>query len=169
MGVWTELTQLRYPKELRIPVPEVDEEWLRALAELVEASAAPAPPSDAGEETFSDEVVADLATGLWRLRTKMVEPGTQRPRESMRRTFRHLESVWDLLTAVGVEVQDHTDAPFDSGMSLKVIAFQPDPGVSREQVIETVKPSVYVGRRRIQMGQVIVGTPEAKEHDSPTP
>lgn len=168
MGVWTELAQLRYPKEFRIPAPDVDEGWVRACAELVEASTAPPDGSTTGESAFTDETLADLATGLWRLRLKMVEPGTQRPLESMRRTFRHLESVWDLLAEIGLEVQDHTDTRFDSGMSLKVIAFQPDPGVARERIVETVKPSVYLGRRRIQMGEVIVATPEATKQRSPT-
>lgn len=104
--------------------------------------------------------LAELATGLWRLRQRMLQPGTGDPSEPMRWAYRHFEAVWDVLTQARIEVQDHTGAPFDPGMSLKVIAFQPTPGMDREIVTETIRPSVYYKGESIQMGEVIVGTPE---------
>jgi hypothetical protein len=46
-------------------------------------------------------------------------------------------------------------------MSLKVLCFQPTPGLRRERVIETIKPTIYFKGKTIQMGEVIVGKPEA--------
>jgi hypothetical protein len=45
-------------------------------------------------------------------------------------------------------------------MSLKVVAFQPTPGIGRERVIETIKPTIYFKGKAIQMGEVIVGRPD---------
>ena len=108
-------------------------------------------------------MLADIGTGLWRLRQKMVKPGTNLPLDEMRRPYRHLESVWDALVQAGAEIQDHTDKPFDPGMSLRVISYQPTPGVRRERVIETIKPTIYFKGKPIQMGEVIVGRPEKHE------
>ncbi|MCR4439150.1 MAG: hypothetical protein QHJ34_09525 [bacterium] len=108
-------------------------------------------------------LLADIASGLWRLRQKMVNPGTNRPLDGMQRPFRHLESVWDALIQAGAQILHHTDKPFDPGMSLKVISFQPAPGLERERVIETIKPTIYFRGRQIHMGEVIVGTPERHE------
>ena len=61
-----------------------------------------------------------------------------------------------------MDIRDHTNEPVPEygSIGLSVLAYQPMPGISRERVIETVKPSVYVDGRLLQMGQVIVGTPE---------
>jgi hypothetical protein len=90
----------------------------------------------------------------------MLEPGTDRPLDEMRRAYRHLESVMDVAREAGLEIQDHTGAPFHSGMALQVLAFQPTPGVQREKVEETIKPTIYLNGTMIQMGEVIVATPE---------
>jgi hypothetical protein len=90
----------------------------------------------------------------------MRQPGTDRPLDEMRRAYRHLESTWDALAQAGVEIIDHTGAPFDAGLAIKVLAYQPMPDLTRERVLETLKPSVYFKGERLQMGEVIVATPE---------
>jgi hypothetical protein len=103
--------------------------------------------------------LADVGTGLWRIRNKMVKPGTNEPLEEMRRVYRHLESTLNILIEAGLEIQDHTDTPYDPGMSLRVLTFQPTERVDRETVIETIKPTIYYKGQSIQLGEVIVGTP----------
>lgn len=164
MSVLMSLRQWRYPREFRVAPAGLPS----TLGPLIEALAA--RPRDAGEtrgapppaevDAARGRFLAQLGTDLWRLRSKMIEPGTDRPLETMRRAFRHLESAWDTLAAEGLTVQDHTDTAFDAGLALKVIAFQPTPGVQSERIIETIKPSVYLKGQPIQMGEVIVGTPE---------
>ena len=72
---------------------------------------------------------------------------------------RHLETIWDNLSQEGIEIVEHTHKPFDPGMSIKVLAYQETPGLERETIIETIKPTIYNKDDRIQMGEVIVGTP----------
>jgi hypothetical protein len=44
-------------------------------------------------------------------------------------------------------------------MALKVISFEQTPGLSREEIKETIKPSIIWQGRLLQTGEVIVGTP----------
>jgi hypothetical protein len=167
MSALASLRQLKYPKEFRIAPAVWPPSLLATFEKLVQALEAAATASAVPVTEHPDALkermlfVADVGTGLWRLRQKMIEPGTDRPLDEMRRAYRHFESVWDALTQAGVQIQDHTDAPYDSGMSLKVIAFQPMPGLRREKVIETIKPTIYYKEQPIQMGEVIVGTPDS--------
>lgn len=148
------LRQLRYPPEFRILAPPPWSGATKMLGALV------ANPSPRGAQPQSQpQLLADLGTGLWRLRQKMLKPGTTQPLEEMRKPYRHFESVWDALSQAGIAIHDYTDRPFDQGLSLKVIAYQPTPGLNRERIIETVKPSIYLQDTMIQMGEVIVGTP----------
>lgn len=72
---------------------------------------------------------------------------------------RHLRSAHDALAGTGVVVRDHDGMEFDIGFALDVLAYQPDPRVTRETVLETVRPSVFRDGHCIQMGQVIVARP----------
>lgn len=162
------LQRLALPVEFRVAAPTV--QVPTAVVGSAANSAAESPSTnvevpllETGASPFVDEsVLPDLCTGLWRLRRRMIDPETDRPLEDMRKPFRHLESVWDTLADAGVDIRDHTNesVPEYGSIGLNVLAYQPMPGISRERVIETVKPSVYVGERLVQMGQVIIGTPE---------
>lgn len=167
--MFEDLAQWRYPKEFRIGRPMLSAADLQAAAQRVlEALASPALATSVPLAPGADSVgiavlqLADLATGLWRLREKMLDGETGRPLDEMRRAFRHLEATWDILAQAGVQVQDHSRSRYDPGLSLKVTAFQPSPGLDSETVIETLKPTVYLKGQRIQIGEVIVGTPESR-------
>ena len=84
-----------------------------------------------------------------------------RPVDGMRKSFNWLVSVWDVLKENGLEIQDHTGSVYREGQDLKVPAFEPTPGLNVDTVIDTIKPSIYLDGRMIQMGEVVVGTPEA--------
>jgi hypothetical protein len=169
-----------FPKEFRIAAPLWPPEWKAVRDRWLEQSAArfTAPKNTDGksggkviatEETV--RLLADLATGIWRLRQRFA---AHPPQDELRRATRDLDSLWDALTQAGVEVQDHNNALYDAGQSLRVVAFQPTPGIDRERIVETIKPTVYYQSQWIQMGEVIVGTPESaaapqtSEKDKPT-
>ena len=159
MSILGALRQLQYPAEFRIDAPDP---WTGA-ASLLKELKPPAAASARLPETPEPQkrLLADVGTGLWRLRQKMLKPGSTQPLAEMRKPYRHLESVWDALAQAGVEIHDYTDRPFDQGLSLKVIAYQPTPGLSRQRIIETIKPSIYLRGSMLQIGEVVVGTPEA--------
>lgn len=161
MRMLSNLKQLKYLREFRIAPSVWRPELLSEFEKLIEALRTPPPPPEPAEDREKLKFLADVGTGLWRLRQKMLQPGTDRPMEEMRRAYRHFESVWDALTQAGVQIRDHTGELVPEGgiYALKTIAYQPTPGISREKVIETVRPTIYFLDEMIQMGEVIVGTP----------
>ena len=178
------LRQLMFPRELRIQPSgypeEVREQLTRAIEHFMKnwpppVGPPPPPPTDPQRLLF----LTDVATGLWRMRRSMVPTNSvrlveARPVEEMRKPFRWLISIWDVLKANGLEIQDHTGDRFDSGQALKAPAFEPTPGLKEETVISTIKPSIYFDGKMIQVGEVVVGTPEtpaseqAKSSSSPS-
>ena len=170
------LSQVTFPPEFRITLPTVPAPtkplgFSRRSQDgpaMAVGDGVAAPLSSDIVHGFMESVLPDLCTGLWRLRRRMLSPGTDEPVEEMKKPFRHLESVWQTLAEAGVEIRDHTDedVPEYGSLSLSVIAYQPVPGITRERVIETIKPSVYMGDRLLQMGQVIIGTPEKPSGDA---
>ncbi|HSL83042.1 MAG TPA: hypothetical protein VLF66_09705 [Thermoanaerobaculia bacterium] len=171
MEMLASLRQRTFPRELRIDRPAWPSEVLAALRELASGGSGPngPPPGDGAGDEERAAFLAPLATALWRLRQRLVDPETGKPREEARRALRQLESTWDVLTEQGVEIQDHTGEPVPERgtYGLKALAYEPTPGLARDTVVETVKPSVFHRGRMIQMGEVIVGTPERPGSASP--
>lgn len=174
--------QWRQPREFRIRATAWPEEALTALAELAQSdlavsdlavsdlaesgpvtAAEPAEPEaepreeSAAAPSMAGPSVADVVTSIWRLRNRIEAA----PEGAPRAVVRHLEMAWDALSEAGVEIQDHLHQPFDPGQALNVLAYQPTPGLGRDQVIEAIRPSVYLNSHTIQIGEVIVGTRES--------
>lgn len=105
-------------------------------------------------------LVADIATGIWRIKNKFLRVDTDELPDEIKKAKRHVESTWDALTSAKVEVRDHTNEKYVAGMALNVIAFQPSSSVRAEMISETIKPSIFYGGKLIQRGDVIVETPE---------
>jgi len=118
----------------------------------------PPSPISAIEEQWL-KTAANIITNAWRAKAKMVDPETNEPTELMKRAYRHVEAIFDALKQIGIEHVDPVGRSYDSGMALKVVTFEPTPGLSKEEIKETIKPSVTWQGRLIQMGEVIVGTP----------
>jgi len=112
---------------------------------------------------FRATIWADMANALWALEQKTRDPNTTERRDEFRPIARHIDRLAECLVEMGIEIQSHTNRVFDSGQSLEVVAFQPTAGITKEVVIETIRPTVYLKGHRLQIGQVIVATPEQTE------
>jgi hypothetical protein len=159
------LRQLSYPKDVRIGAatwPPAMHDVLRRIEALrTELVPAPDPTEPAGPDPASthDAALVDAAMGLWRTQRRL--DGLDGADAALARSLRrHMTVAWKGLAQMDVEVQDHEQEPFDSGLPLEALAIQPEPGLTRETIIETVAPTILRSGRRIQMGQVIVGRPK---------
>ncbi|WP_053732669.1 hypothetical protein [Nocardia sp. NRRL S-836] len=142
--------QRRYHRQFRIAAPRWPDPF--SLSALVEQSTTDTgPPLD-------DKDLAEAATNLWRARRRLGRLAEEDGREA-KRVGRYLQATQRALDEAGLTIQDHDGTDFHPGLSLEVLLTQPDPELSREVVRETVRPTVYLAGKRIQMGQVIVGCP----------
>ncbi|MGH3941988.1 MAG: hypothetical protein ACRDTG_25880 [Pseudonocardiaceae bacterium] len=165
-SVWPRLRQWRFPAEFRI-APAVWPADLSAELDRIEqlrrVASPTAPPAAAvAVEPWNgnERGLAQLATSLWRAQRKVESEDSV---GAIRQVGRHVQATWDSMATLGVKVLDHDNEPFDPGLSLDVLAIQPHAGINRETIIQTVKPTIYLRERRIQLGQVIVGTPEEED------
>ncbi|MHC1739760.1 MAG: hypothetical protein AB9897_01475 [Anaerolineaceae bacterium] len=162
MNPFQSIRQLTYPKEFRIKAAEYPPELPAALELLINEISKPAQPA---QENVNIGMITDIGTGLWRLRQKMLQPGTDQPLDEMRRAYRHLESTLDAMTNAEIKIVDHTGelVPEGGGLKLKVLAYQPLTGISHRMVQETIKPSIFYKGQMIQMGEVIVSIPDEEK------
>lgn len=130
---------------------------------VAEVPAAPAASADTVDlEAFSGSLTT-LATQVWRARVRIIDPETGEPREEMRRIHRHVEGAYEAFSQLGLTINDWVNQPYDAGLPVKVLTFQPTPDLQRDTVLEAVRPTVIWKDRLLQMGEVIVGTPQNTE------
>ncbi|MEU2271131.1 hypothetical protein ABZ568_32895 [Streptomyces olindensis] len=155
------LGQLRHPPEFRVPPPFLDAgqtHWVTAVLDDVRTATAEDPDADRARGADAGTLLA-AATGLWRAQRKLNQRAGDLSAADLRQVRRYVQAGRQALADGGLEIQEHDGEPFDPGQSLEVLAFQDEPGLTREVVLETLRPSVYYRGARIQMGQVVVGRP----------
>ncbi len=103
--------------------------------------------------------VAVIATTVWKARFRTIDPASGEVREDMRRISADVERIHRCLNDLGVVVEDHTNKPFDYGLPWQVVATKPTPGITKEIVTETLKPTVRWNEQIIQHAEVEIGTP----------
>jgi hypothetical protein len=161
-------------KTVRFPDVPVDEA-LAALGQLQAALREPTPPPVAPATPVAPTLAADdaealstalgdLATQVWRARSRIIDPATGEPREEMKRVHRHVEGALDVLKQLGLTLNDWVNQPYDAGLPVKVLAFQPTPGLARDTILEAVRPTVIWKDRLLQLGEVVVGIPVSPEN-----
>jgi hypothetical protein len=152
------MKRILYPKQFRVPSPD-----LMALSNSLErvvtllASASSMQKQGPVQETALLGLFADVSIDIWRMQRHVQTK--QDMTEALRSISRDLESAWYVLEQAGIEVKDHTGEKYNSGMALRVIAFEPLPNISYEQIIETIKPTIYYKQKLFRMGEVVVAKP----------
>lgn len=154
------LRQAKYPEESHTDESKGMENGHPGedLMNITQSTAFSVMPQTSEEEL--ERLVCEIGTGLWRIRQKLALVQTDPSDREMHSTIRALESTWDRLHNLGIEVQDHGGETVSGGESWKIIAFETNPGCVQEQIIETIQPTIYYKGRKVQNGEVIVGRPE---------
>jgi hypothetical protein len=153
----TKLKQLWFPAQFRLPEPEFTKEQLDLLEELIQLIH---PTLSKAESDASDERVGmarflvDLGTGVWRIRRK-IESLSRMPKE-IKDALYSLESTWASMAGGGVEIIDHIGA-IPSKNEARVVEVRDIPNLTRDQVIETIKPTILLRGEVIQIGEVVMG------------
>src|SRR5438067_598166 len=129
------------PEEFNIPAPQWPDKQIVIDAVTTHIKAVEATKDGAGikvHHAIPANVVkdmADIATNVWKAKLKMLNGASGEVRDEMKRVYRHIESVLESFSEMGLQVKDHTGDAFDYGLPLKVITTQPMQGITRESVI----------------------------------
>jgi len=155
---------MQKPDEFKIPRAEFPDES-KIIERLLRVQEAILAESRGGGDSVRYamppnflKAMADIATNVWKAKVKMLDSSGE-TREEMKRVYRHVEGVMESFKEIGLEVKDHTGDAFDYGLPLNVVTTQPTQGITKESVIETIKPTVYWQKQILQRGEVVIATP----------
>ena len=161
MSVWDGLRQFKYPPAFRLPAPVqgtrgATTEGIRELARLLQQAGGGATPARPVDDTGRS--LGHLATLIWRLKEK----AARLDRAIDRNLALAVDAAWAGLAKAGLEVKVHDGEPVTGGEAFHVLVYEPVDGLDREQVRETIKPTVFYQGVRVQDGEVVVGRPSGR-------
>lgn len=158
-------TQLSYPKDIRIqPSDRVDEiqTLTTELASLLDwfKNFYKKDVSSKDKEYLSlIELIGEICVGLWRSRSKMVDPDSGEPVDETKRALRPIENTLDLIRSNGFEIIDRTGESYVVGMLEKVVSWESSETLTKETIIETIRPTINYQNKLLKLGEIVVGTP----------
>jgi hypothetical protein len=125
------------------------------------------------EVTLEDlsKLLTSITTNTWKARGRVrSDPKGDDLREEIKRDdikkiARHLDLIFDALTEFGVEIRDRTNEAYDYGLPDKIVSSVPRPGLTRELIVETLKPTVFWHSHIIQGGEVVIAVPAVAEEN----
>ena len=122
-------------------------------------------PVPGGGTTLDAESTARLAralvvlgTEVWRARAKLPKSDGADAR-TLRVVETSLDKMAHALESLGLRHDDPTGRTWDDRDPMKVLVFEETPGLGRPQIIEVVKPTLYLGESLLSAGEVVVGVP----------
>lgn len=156
-------------RQARFPDVPLDQA-MREFEALREKAAEPPPAEPAAAPAAVDPAsplsgaIASVMTNLWRARLKLVDATTGEPKEETRRVHRHIEGALETFQQLGVTISELMNQPYDAGLPVKVLTFQPMPGIERDTIVEVVRPTIIWQDTLLQMGEIVVGIhPESSQ------
>lgn len=114
------------------------------------------------EFTFFMDFISSLAIEIWRLEKrfeKVKGDMTKGENSGIASIGDEIQRIEDIFKRQEIEICEHTGETYNDGVSLKVLHIEEIDGLpeGKMQIIETIKPSVYLKGKVIFLGEVIVG------------
>jgi hypothetical protein len=131
--------------------------WPKEMSALQRLAAAEA------NQEFQNKAAAsfcDIAIHAWRMQRRMTDRVTKEVKEEHKAMHRSVAGIQETLTAMGFTVRDREGDFYDYGLPEKVVAAEKRAGISREMVVETIRPSVFFGDQLLKPGEIVIAVPE---------
>jgi hypothetical protein len=108
-------------------------------------------------------LIVSFAIEVWRLEKRVNQAKSLlKDNEDSDSLQDQLQRIKDVLAKQDIEIQESTGSIYNDGMSLKVLHVEEADNLQKGtmQIIETVKPSVFLKGEVISHGEIIVGKPK---------
>lgn len=147
-----------------IPLPS-SEELAGDVAKLSSTDATEPQKSEQGStEVVLQRAIIANANQVWRAFSAVFEDEGATIREEMsaqeiRKVAKAIESMKETLTSLGIRIVDRLGEPFNAGLPEQVVTEEPREGLSREQIIRTIRPTIFWNQTMVQRGEIDIAVP----------
>lgn len=113
--------------------------------------------------TLSKALIA-IANQSWRISNAVIDPDSKDPKEELssreiKKMNRALESMDETLAGLGINLIDRLGEAFNTGLPDQVITEEARDGISKEQIVRTIRPTIMWHQTMVQRGEIDIAVP----------
>jgi hypothetical protein len=159
---------MKPPKELDLPsVPRPSPAELTSeVSKLLSFDPEPDRSSEASSTTeaiLRKALIANV-NQTWRISSAVIDPESKEIRDELkpqeiRKIAKAIESLMEAFDGLGIRLIDRLGEPFNAGLPDQVVTEEPREGLTREQIIRTIRPTIVWNETMVQRGEVDIAVP----------
>ncbi len=109
-----------------------------------------------------------IANQVWRIVSAIIDTESKEAKSELsaheiKKVGNSLESIKETLGGLGIKIIDRMGEPFNAGLPEQVVTEETQEGLSREQIIRTIRPTIMWHQTMVQRGEIDVAVPAVKE------
>jgi molecular chaperone GrpE (heat shock protein) len=109
-----------------------------------------------------------IANQMWRIASSIIDTESKEIKSELsaheiKKVGNSLESIKETLGGVGLRVIDRLGESFNAGLPEQVVTEETQEGLSKEQIIRTIRPTIMWHQTMVQRGEIDVAVPAVKE------
>jgi hypothetical protein len=159
---------MKLPKELDIPQiahPSAAEMMTPAVRELMNSGKA--EQKSANDDTALAKALISIAGQAWRLGTAVKDSETNEVKtvlsqQEIRKVANIMETINQVIIDLGIKIIDRCNQDFHPGLPDQVVTEEPKAGISKEQIIRTIRPTIMWHQTMVQRGEIDIAVPVSK-------
>jgi hypothetical protein len=107
--------------------------------------------------------ITTVATNSWKMKSRVFnekgKPREEIKKDDIKKLARHLDSIFEAFNGMGIEIRDRTNETYDYGLPDTIVSSAPRAGLSKELIVETIRPTIYWQNQIVQAGEIVIATP----------
>lgn len=119
------------------------------------------------EVTVLSKALISVANQAWRIAGAIIDPESKDTKselsaQEIKKVGNALESIKETLAGLGLKIIDRMGEQFNPGLPEQVVTEEPQEGLTKEQIIRTIRPTIMWHQTMAQRGEIDVAVPVAK-------
>jgi hypothetical protein len=153
----------------KIAQPSSAELVSKIIHELAKVGASNEANQKMGDDTMvMSKALISISSQAWRLKTAVNDPEsgemkTELSAQEMRKVANASEAINQAIEELGIRVIDRCNQDFHPGLPDQVVTEEPRAGISKEQIIRTIRPTIMWHQTMVQRGEIDIAVPTTKK------
>jgi hypothetical protein len=136
-----------------------------AVRELMNSGKA--EQKSANDDTALAKALISIAGQAWRLGTAVKDSETNEVKtvlsqQEIRKVANIMETINQVIIDLGIKIIDRCNQDFHPGLPDQVVTEEPKAGISKEQIIRTIRPTIMWHQTMVQRGEIDIAVPVSK-------
>lgn len=159
----------------KLDITKIDFPNAAGLVEEIQNSATPTT-SEAGSELSAHaaekqiltRALISVANQSWRIAGCAIDPESGESKgelsaQEIKKIGNALESMKETIEGLGIKIIDRLGQTFNAGLPEQVVTEETREGISKEQIVRTIRPTIMWHQTMVQRGEIDIAVPATKK------